>query len=665
MDPMTTPPRPPERPVDALSVDELAQAVRYHNWRYFTLAEPEISDLAFDALTRRLAELAPSHPALFELVTDTASGEKVVHAEPMLSLDKCYDDATLLAWAKGFDGPVTQTPKIDGVAASLRYDARGRLVAAVTRGDGTRGESFLANAGYIDAIPKMLSGPPLDASVEVRGELYMPLSVFRALEGGFSNPRNTTAGAIKQKDPSRTAVYGLHFFAYDVRGPAFETEMEKVAWASAHGLVPVETERLDTDAMAAGYARWQARRDALDFEVDGVVYKADRLDEQARLGFTAHHPRFAIAYKFQGDSATSTLEEVQWSVSRTGTITPVGIIEPVELSGAMVSRCSLHNLAIVEQLGLSIGATVLATRRGGVIPHIESVVEPGIAPIVIPLTCPSCDEPTVVDGDFLRCSRPSRCPDVIRGTLEHFVKAVEIDGFGPKVVAQLVQQGLVAEPADFYRLSVEALMPLERMGETLAGRLVGNIQARRTLGLATFLRSLGIDDLGQVVSETLAQQLRTLDAVLAAEVATLEEIHGVGETIARSVVEGLTERRPMIDALLAEVRVEDAAEASAPAERSDDDPIAGRSFVFTGALLTMPREAAQKLVRERGGLTPSSVTKTLDYLVIGDKDSPLLGEGKLSTKHKAADRLVAAGAPLRIIRESEFQAMLDAGAGPA
>lgn len=660
MDPNSAPPRPPARPADSMNADELAQAVRYHNWRYFTLAAPEISDLEFDALTRRLQALAPDHPALAELVSDAATGARVAHAEPMLSLDKCYDEATLLSWAQSFDGPVTETPKIDGVAASLHYDAAGRLSAAITRGDGTRGESFLANAAFIAEIPKQLTGPPLTAPVEVRGELYMPLSVFRDLAGDFSNPRNTTAGAIKQKDPSRTAAYGLHFFAYDVRGPDFATEMDKVAWSRAHGVKPVETALLEKDQMQAGYSRWLARRDALDFEVDGVVYKADRLDEQARLGATAHHPRYAIAYKFQGDSATSTLVEVQWSVSRTGTITPVGIIEPVELSGAMVSRCSLHNLAIVSALGLTLGATVLATRRGGVIPHIESVVEPGHTPIVIPTTCPSCGEPTVVDGDFLRCSRPDQCPDVIRGTLEHFVKAVEIDGFGPKVVAQLVDSGLVRQPADFYRLTAADLIPLERMGETLANRLVGNIQARRALPLGVFLRSLAIDDLGQVASETLASELRTFDAVRAAQPEILEEIHGVGAIIARSVIEGLALRRPMIDALLAEVTVEAAEAAAAPAERTEDDPIAGHSFVFTGGLLTMPRDAAQKRVRDRGGLTPSSVTKTLDYLVVGDKDSPLLGEGKISTKHKAADRLVATGAPLRIIRESEFLTMLGA-----
>lgn len=662
MDPQSAPPRPPERPVDTMSVDELAAAIRYHNWRYFTLAAPEIPDLEFDHLTRRLAAVAPEHPALAELVGDTASGERVTHAEPMLSLDKCYDEVTLMSWAQSFDGPVIQTPKIDGVAASLHYDAAGRLSGAITRGDGTRGESFLANARFIDAIPKRLTGPALPGAVEVRGELYMPLSVFRGLGGEFSNPRNTTAGAIKQKDPSKTARYGLCFFVYDVRGPSLATEMDKVAWAQAHGLAPVETALLEKAEMSEGYAQWLARRPALDFELDGVVYKADRLDEQARLGATAHHPRYAIAYKFQGDSATSTLVEVQWSVSRTGTITPVGIIEPVELSGAMVSRCSLHNLAIVAALGLSVGATVLATRRGGVIPHIESVVEPGHTPIAIPTACPSCAKPTVADGDFLRCSDPGACPDVIRSALEHFVKAVEIDGFGPKVVAQLVETGLVREPADFYRLTAAELVALERMGDTLANRLVTNIQARRALPLGVFLRSLGIDDLGQVVSETLAQEFRTLDALVAAEPATLEDIHGIGAAIAASVVAGLADRRPTIDALLEVVTVEAAEAASAPAERTADDPIAGHSFVFTGGLLTMPREAAQKLVRDRGGLTPSSVAKTLDYLVVGDKDSPLLGQGKLSTKHKAADRLVAAGAPVRIIRESEFLAMLGADA---
>jgi len=335
MDLPAAPPAPPAIPVEEMDVDTLAVAVRYHNWRYFTLNDPSLSDYAFDALTRRLAALAPGHPALAELVGGGGTGERVFHDAPMLSLDKAYDEATVLKWADTFEGPLVESPKIDGVAASLKYDADGQLVQAVTRGDGARGEVFTANARFIEAIPKQIGAGP----VEVRGEVYLPLSVFRErFAGEFSNPRNTTAGAIKQKEPEKTAGYGLSFFAYSVLGMAFETLSEATAWAKGQGFPVVETRRLERGEVQAGYDRWVARRPDEDYEMDGVVYMADRVAEHRRLGATAHHPRWAIAYKFQGESGVSTLERIEWSVSRSGAITPVAIITPIELSGAMVSR---------------------------------------------------------------------------------------------------------------------------------------------------------------------------------------------------------------------------------------------------------------------------------------------------------------------------------------
>ncbi len=656
----SAPPRPPDKPPERLSVEELAVAVRYHNWRYFSLSDPEISDYAFDRLTRRLAAVAPGHPALAELTPDAATGEKIFHDHPMLSLDKCYDEETLLKWGESFEGGAIETPKIDGVAASLRYDDQGRLALAVTRGDGTRGESFIANARFIEAIPKRLSGPPLAGPVEVRGEIYMPLSVFATVADTFSNPRNTTAGAMKLKEPRATSGYGLSFFVYDVIGPEFVTEMDKVAWSVERGLPPVETRLVEVDAMQAGYDAWLARRSTADFEMDGVVYKANQLSEQARLGATAHHPRFAIAYKFQGDSGSSTLEEVQWSVSRTGTITPVAIITPVELSGAMVSRCSLHNLSILRQLDVSIGATVIAMRRGGVIPHIEAVTEAGHTPVAIPETCPACDSPTVTRDDFLACSRPFACPAAIQGTLAHFVKAAEIDGFGPKILAQLHERGMVQQPADLYGLTVADLLQLERLGRVLADKLVANVQAARQLPLATLLRALGIDELGAVVARVLAQSLRTMDALGAATEEELQEIDGVGPSIAASVVSGLAARADLIAALREVVTIEDHVETRTIVGDDGEAPLAGRSFVFTGALATMDRKSAQAMVRERGGATPSSVGKGLSYLVVGDKGSPLLGEGTPSSKHKKADKLVAGGAGIEIITEAAFLEMMSA-----
>ncbi|MGB0589299.1 MAG: NAD-dependent DNA ligase LigA [Myxococcota bacterium] len=652
---LDAPPRPVDKPTDAMTEAELATAIRYHNWRYFSEDAPEISDTQFDLLTRRLKALAPAHPALAEL-TASGQGAKIRHDTPMLSLDKCYTEEELGGWItdrrtsgepRRFEGDVVETPKVDGVAASFRYDAMGRLVAAVTRGDGTYGESFLPNARHIDAIPKRIP----DGPAEVRGELYMRLSVFESFRADFSNPRNTTAGAIKQKDPRGTARYQLSFFTYDVLQRDFQTEVDKARWVTAQGLEAVESRLIDVSEIQAGYDAWQVRRHEVDYETDGVVYKVNRTDEQRRLGATAHHPRYAVAYKFQGDSGTTTVRDIEWSVSRTGTITPVAIIEPIELSGAMVSRCSLHNLAIVAELGISVGATVTAMRRGGVIPHIEAVTEPGPTPLVIPSACPSCGGATREIGDFLGCAQPLSCPASIRGTLEHFVKAVEVDGFGPKVMGQLLKSGLVNTPADLYRLRALDLVNLERMGDTLARKLVANVDARRTLPLAVFLRALGIDEIGKTVAGVLSENFRSLATLRSTSADALLAIDGIGPSIAASVVRGLSERAELIDQL---GEVIDVVDWVPEAVVDGEGPLAMKSVVFTGALATIDRKGAQKQVRALGGQTPSGVTKDLDYLVVGDKGSALLGQGAKSSKQKKAERYVTDGASLQIITETRF-----------
>ena len=644
------PTSPADKSVEQMSVQELAVAVRYHNWRYFAQADPEISDLDFDALTRRLADLSPGHRALVELVADAGSGEKVAHDAPMLSLDKCYDEATLDHWAESFEGDVVETPKVDGVAAALRYDERGVLVAAITRGDGKFGESFTDNARHIEEIPGRLSKVPASGGVEVRGELYMRLSVFETLKERFSNPRNTTAGAIKQKDARKTAEYGLSFFVYDVLGVEFETEMDKVAWSMEHGLTPVTTELRDKSSMQAGYDAWQEARDSVDYEMDGVVFKVDRIAEHRRLGSTAHHPRYALAYKFQGDAGTSKLLDVQWSTARTGVITPVAIVEPVELSGAVVRRCSLHNLAQLRRLGARLGAMVTVVRRGGVIPHIDAVLDEGEADIEVPSTCTACGAPTRIERDFLYCSQPKSCPVAIQGSLEHFVKSVEIDGFGPKLIANLMKQGLLATPADFYRLTVAQIAGLERSGETLAGKLVAAIDSRRQLPLSMFLTALGIDGLGPNNASRLAEQYHSLEVVRGLGREELEQgLTGFGPELAAHLVDGLETCEGVIGSLLEFVDV-------LPQEPSGvgQGAFEGRSFVFTGALATMSRSHAQKWVRRHGGSTPGAVSGKLDYLVVGDKGSPLLGDGKVSTKHKKAARLQEQGGAVQIVTEAHF-----------
>lgn len=651
----TPPPEPPDKPVDAMDADELATAIRWHNHRYFALAQPTISDYAFDRLTRRLKALAPDHPVLAELTSEGGTGELRFHDSPMLSLDKAYTEAEVVKWSESFIGDIVEAPKIDGMAASLKYDAKGQLIQAVTRGDGERGEVFTPNARFVAAIPQDIG--PGNGPVEVRGEVYLPLSVFREkFAGTFANPRNTAAGAIKQKEPHLTAGYGLKFFAYGARGRDFTRLTEALTWCESVGLPVVPHKVVGKGEIGASHASWLADRERLDVELDGVVYTADLTSEQRRLGETSHHPRYAIAFKFQGESATTTIVDIEWSVSRSGAITPIAVIAPVVLSGAEVSRCSLHNLAIIRKLGAGIGAQVIASRRGGVIPHIETVVVPGPELAQPPKQCPASGHDTLEVGDFLMCSEPHHCAAARLGTLEHWLKAVDIEGFGPKIVAKLVERGWVNEPADFYRLHVDDLASLERLGRKSAQNLVDAVAAKRTLPLAVVLASLGADSLGWVAAQKLAAHFVTLDACLQASAEDIATIHGLGDTTAAVIRAGLELRAELITNLRAVVTVEDhVAKPDAPAAVIDpNDPLAHKSFVFTGKLESFDRKTAQSIVKARGGTTPDDVNKNLDYLVLGGDEATA---EKKSSKLKKAEKLQAEGGKPAILSEAEFKVL--------
>ena len=631
--------------IEALPVDELEKLVRHHNDRYFRLNKPEISDYAFDKLTRRLKKLRPDSPALAEL-SEGALGNKVVHREPMLSLDKCYEPEELASWAEGIQGEFLVMPKIDGAACSVGYDAGGRLKIAATRGDGKAGEDITANVVRLGDVPKRLR---VERAAEVRGEVYMRLSDFKKYAAEFANPRNLAAGAIKMKELPADSPYPVRFFAYDALGIDFATEQEKFAWLAEQGFSPAEWEVRPREQLQEAYEAHQRKRAGRDYEVDGVVYRANRTSERARLGNTGHHPRYAIAYKFQGDDATTTLREIEWSVSRTGAITPIGIIEPVSLSGAMVGRCSLHNAGMVGKLGVSPGAKVVVMRRGGVIPNLESVLEPGPAPAAIPERCPSCGKPTDLKGDFLFCSEPARCPAAIAGRFIHYLAVLEVEGMGEKLVRAALQAGLLADLPDLYALTPEQLQKLERMGETSSKKIVANIQAARKVPLAAFLRALGIDELGAHMSGVLARW-GSLDAVLALSEEELAAQHGVGEQTANAVVRGLRENRPLIERLskYVETTVASAADFSG-------SPLAGKGVVFTGKLEALDRRQAQKLVTELGGNTPSGVTRDLSILVVGGDELT----GKPTGKRAKAEKYNADGAHIEIIGEPEFLARVE------
>lgn len=649
------------------TVDELEALIRRANREYWDEHAPTLPDTLYDQLVERLKRVRPESPLLAEMGPSAAQapalgadealemrpeerfGAAVRHLRPMLSLEKCYSEPDLKAWAAKFEGEVLVMPKMDGVACSLRYDRKGRLALAATRGSGTEGEDITMNVLEVPAVPRTI--PPQGQELEVRGELYMKLSDFAKYKGDFANPRNLTAGSIKQKERKNNRNAHLSFFAYDVLGPEFKDEREKFELLKKLGLGGIDHEFVAREGLQAAYDRWARMRPQLDYEIDGVVYRASSCKEQRRLGLTGHHPRYAIAYKFQGDTGVTDLLDIFWSVSRSGMITPVALLEPVELSGAKIGRASLHNLNIFEALGLTHNCRVEVTRRGGVIPNVERVIESGPAsrPFDLPTHCPACGGPVERkkkrEGEFLFCAQPKKCVQARLGELEHFAKVVDLQGFGPKVIAAAVDAELLSTPADYYRLRAEDLQELERLGEKSAQNLIDQIDAHRELPLAVFLQSLGIEHLGKQNALLLASEFLTLERVRALGRDDLMAVRGIKDAIADAIVAGLAARGELIDALLQQVKVMPGEPAPAAAEGG---ALAGKSFVFTGTLEAFTREVAQDRVKALGGEVPSGVTKALTYLVVG------AGRGAKSSKQKKAEELIAAGAPLTILSEQEF-----------
>jgi len=862
----------------------LERAVEYHDYQYWVLDAAVISDEDYDLLHRRLEELKPDSPVLQRVggggLALESFRQKVEHSSPMLSLDKCYDEERFDSWLKTTVGraiknavaqgtlpevaaryadfgevatedelpmlagalKVAVSPKVDGVAASIRYDGQGQLLVAATRGDGTSGEDFTINARLISGIPWEVA----TSEIEVRGEVYMRRSVFKAkYSDSFPNPRNLTAGTLKQKESARSQLLDLDFFAYDLLGAKSATEEEKRQRLLDLGFTPVESQFMEAKVGPVRYAEALLERDEWDFDADGLVVRLNDVALQSALGVTAHHPRFAIAFKFQGDTGITTLEEVEWSVARSGTITPVAILAPVFLSGARVSRSTLHNISEFNKLKLSLGDRLQLKRRGDVIPKVEGNLGGGSRKVSIPPVCPSCGSNTLFaapqlfvsgfrlarfadrqqlralvkhqiglsrkvgilspaethnsvarrtgdlryksaltwprgdseqrknvagilsglpgvrrknpelvilaildpdldashkalsmavelleeypveirivpvgdsrltgknggrevrgaggqdefpawltrtlsaigsptdsdlildDGDFskanenlwnelavslsedsLVCSRPDSCPAVTLGRLEHFVQTLGVDGFGSKIIVNLHESGLLRSREDFFKLKLEDLVDLERMGETLAEKLLANLQGARAPSLSLFLQSLGIDEVARHVSGILEKEYATVERVL--EV-TEEELMGhesIAFGIAHQVVHGLRRHRQTIERLQSFVNVE----APLSSDGAGEGAFSGASFVFTGKMRTMPRKIAQEAVQELGGETPDRVRTDLTWLVVGDEGSPLFGGGTRGGKLKKADKHIEKGAAIRIISETDFLEMLE------
>lgn len=576
------------------SVEHLASEIRRHNALYRE-GHPVISDTTFDRLTRRLEELSPNHEALNEfyesaqppqqLTTqdvlstsiDSSSGKKkVYHAVAMLSLGKAYSAREVVDKAKCFSSDFVASPKLDGLACSLKYDANGDLELASTRGDGQRGDDITANVRYIQAIPKHIQA----ANVEIRGEVYMPLSSFRKFDEAVS-PRNLAVGGLKQKDPAETAKYGLSFFGYELLGESHQTEMEKLERIQQLGFQAVEHKRIirpandhavdlaklsqeerdrflemrdmnEEERVSLYIQKMMEQRQSWDFEADGLVFKANAVAEQDHENVTIHHPKYAVAFKFQGDEGVTTLREVEWQVAKTGVITPVAHFDAVVLSGAVIQRATLIHAAHVEHFPialssdedeqgfgsthLKIGSQILVSRRGGVIPCIEYVVsEPADAVCVeLPKCCPSCGAPAVVKSSsnkkedaiyYLYCTDPDNCPSTGQALIENYTKIIECMGFGEKIIEALYDANLASTPADLYRLSVAdiayaiASTKLDKApaeidtDAVLPQKLYDAIQASRKMPLHVFLEALSIPNLGKKMSLDLEKWFGSLEKI--------------------------------------------------------------------------------------------------------------------------------------------------------
>ncbi|MBQ9244467.1 MAG: NAD-dependent DNA ligase LigA [Proteobacteria bacterium] len=539
------------RDLPTLSPEALEAEITRHNALY-NAGTPEISDGLYDKLTQRLRELRPTSSKLDELtspdVADVSSG-KIIHDRPMLSLEKAekgkeFDQ--IKAWLGRFESDFLGTPKIDGLACSIRYDAKGDLMIASTRGDGHIGENITANVRFINAIPKHIDIPGL----EVRGEVYMPLSAFRAFDGEKKSARNLAVGGLKQKDARETARYGLSFFAYEALGMSFDTDLQKFETLRKLGFQTVKTKQFMrqgnevSNALMNDIHKWcdemAQERPTWDFDADGLVFKVDDCRTQQSMGFTDHHPKCAIAYKFACDQAETILRAVEWQVAKGARLTPVAVFDGISLAGALVQRATLSNAEQVrafplndkdsdETAPLHIGDTILVSRRGDVIPHVECCISTpeGALPVPMPDKCPSCGSPIIEDGKFLRCSDPENCPSTGQALIENYTKVVNCMGFGEKIIASLYDAGLAKTPADLYRLTpsdiASAISQSDDPDAILPGKLCDAIQSTRTMNLATFLEALSIPSLGHVTSRDLAERFSSLNEIRNASIAQLLE----------------------------------------------------------------------------------------------------------------------------------------------
>lgn len=636
------------------TLEQLKETLHYHAVRYYVEDSPEIPDAEYDRLMQQLLKIEQENP---ELVTVDSPSQRVggapldgftqvTHEIPMLSLDNAFSDEDLDAFNKRMSdrAPLADLttfccePKLDGLAVSLLYE-NGTLVQAATRGDGTTGENITENVRTISSIPLKLQGEGWPTRIEVRGEVFMPKAGFdklneQALKKGekvFVNPRNAAAGSLRQLDSRITAKRPLAFYAYSVgvvegaelSGSHYQRFLQLKSWGLP--MCP-ETKQLSSlNDVKAYYQDIMARRDALAYEIDGVVIKVDNIAAQEVLGFVARAPRWAIAYKFPAQEEITLLNDVEFQVGRTGAITPVAKLEPVFVGGVTVSNATLHNADEIERLGVMVGDSVIIRRAGDVIPQIVAVVaerRPETAKeIVFPEACPVCSSAVErVEGEAVaRCTGGLVCQAQRKEALKHFVsrKALDVDGLGEKVIEQLVDREMVETPADLFKLSAGVLTVLDRMGPKSAQNVVNALTKAKETTLARFLYSLGIREVGEATAMNLAQHFKSLDMIQTATHEQLVEVQDIGDIVASHITSFFSQEknREVVDKLLELGLTWPAIEA--PVE-GQSLPLEGKTVVLTGSLSQLGRSEAKAALQGLGAKVTGSVSKKTDILFAGE-----------------------------------------------
>jgi DNA ligase (NAD+) len=635
-------------------IEALREKIRHHEYRYYVLDDPEISDAEFDRLMNELKKVEAAHPDLVtaDSPTQRVGGKpregfvKAAHSVPMLSLDNAYSEDELRNWKRRVhelsgrnDVEYVCELKLDGMSLALRYEG-GKLARGITRGDGSTGEDVTLNVRTVRSVPLSISAGKLKkagipADFEVRGEMLMPITSFKKMNEQretqglslFANPRNATAGTVRQLEPSITAQRRLDYFAYMLlaggRTAILDHQWETLNVLDITGFKvnPRRALAKNFDEVWKFIGQWEEKRESLPYEIDGVVIKVNSTAMQRELGFTGKAPRWAIAYKYAARAGITKIEDILVQVGRTGKLTPVAALKPVPLGGTTVSRATLHNMDEIERLGVKIGDWVEVERGGDVIPKVTRVLDDKDHPrghklFHMPEKCPVCGGHVVrTEGEVDHRCVNQKCPAKLRETILHFASrgVMNIDGMGDALVNQLTDRKMVKDVADIYKLTKADLLKLERMGDKSAQNVLDEIERSKKLPLERVIYGLGIRFVGERTAQFLAEHFGSLDELVSASEEELQQVEEVGPRIAKSIVEFFAEpkNRELVDELRA------AGLALRGKKRQRGTKLAGKTFVLTGTLANYSRDEAKKLIEDAGGKVTGSVSKKTDYVVAG------------------------------------------------